>query len=507
MKHLLWILLITTVSAIPGQSATLNVPGTYPTIQDAINAAVAGDEVLVAPGTYNETINFMGKAITVTSSGGAAATVIDGGKAGSVVSFVTGEGLGSVLDGFTIINGQNGAGPGIFCNGASPSILNNVITLQTGAAGLGVASIGGGPLIQGNEIHGNAALVLGGAIYLDNTTAHVEGNHFHDNSAGGAGGAVNITGGNPVVTRNVIHDNHSTIHGGGIHCASSTPLITNNLIYDNTADANGGGIFCDSAAPTLVCNTLYKNEALGHGGGIGADGTSAPVVSDCILWDDFAPFGIEIWVNSPNATITVDYSIVMYGYAGTGNLDEDPLFVDAANRDLHLAAASPCINRGTNAGAPLTDIDGDTRPAAGVTDMGADEFTGHLALTATAYTIPESTGGAVDMNLDATPTHGNRNYLVLTGLTGTYPGTVLPKGLATLPLNWDVFTNIGLSLINTPMMAGFAGNLDGQGLATAKLDTLGPLPGGSAGITLYFAFMCFHPFDFVSNSIAIEIVP
>ena len=51
----------------------------YPTIQAGIDAASNGDTVLVAPGTYVENIYFKGKAITVTSSGGAAATIIDGG--------------------------------------------------------------------------------------------------------------------------------------------------------------------------------------------------------------------------------------------------------------------------------------------------------------------------------------------------------------------------------------------------------------------------------------------
>ena len=47
-------------------AAVINVPADQPTIQAAINAAVSGvDEVVVAPGTYNEIINFIGKAITV----------------------------------------------------------------------------------------------------------------------------------------------------------------------------------------------------------------------------------------------------------------------------------------------------------------------------------------------------------------------------------------------------------------------------------------------------------
>jgi len=86
---------------------TIHVPADQQTIQGAINAANNGDTVLVAPGTYYENINFMGKAITVTSSAGAAQTTIDGGKKGTVVTFNAGEGLNSVLNGFTVQNGAS----------------------------------------------------------------------------------------------------------------------------------------------------------------------------------------------------------------------------------------------------------------------------------------------------------------------------------------------------------------------------------------------------------------
>src|SRR6266481_2840663 len=83
--------LFTPLAGLRAQQ-TINVPTNQPTIQAAINAANNGDTVLVAPGTSTENINFNGKAITVTSSGGPSVSIIDGGAKGSVVTFFSGEG-------------------------------------------------------------------------------------------------------------------------------------------------------------------------------------------------------------------------------------------------------------------------------------------------------------------------------------------------------------------------------------------------------------------------------
>jgi len=111
-------------SARFSQAVTINVPADQGTIQAGIDAAVnPGDEVVVAPGTYVEAINFLGKAITLRSSGGAAVTTIDGGAAGTVVTCTTSETSTTVLDGFTITNGSGG----MYNSGAScPCQINRV---------------------------------------------------------------------------------------------------------------------------------------------------------------------------------------------------------------------------------------------------------------------------------------------------------------------------------------------------------------------------------------------
>ena len=92
---------------------SLEVPGQYATIQAAIDAAFRGDEVIVAPGTYLESINFNAKAITVTSLGGPGVTTIDAQGTDRVVHCTNGEGPDTILAGFTITGGldhSNGGG-------------------------------------------------------------------------------------------------------------------------------------------------------------------------------------------------------------------------------------------------------------------------------------------------------------------------------------------------------------------------------------------------------------
>jgi len=109
---------------------TIHVPADAPTIQACIDAAVSGqDECVVAPGTYNELINFLGKAITLRSSDGPGVTTIDGtGLGGSVVTCANNEGPDTVLGGFTITGGTGTADPfgftyggGMFNNHSRPT--------------------------------------------------------------------------------------------------------------------------------------------------------------------------------------------------------------------------------------------------------------------------------------------------------------------------------------------------------------------------------------------------
>jgi hypothetical protein len=115
------------------------VPQDTSTIQAAIQMVATGGEVIVAPGTYNESINFGGKNVTVISSDGPEVTFINAsGQNNTVVRFSSGESSQAVLEGFTLTGGTgapvnlNGTnyilGGGIYLAGSSPTINNCVIT-------------------------------------------------------------------------------------------------------------------------------------------------------------------------------------------------------------------------------------------------------------------------------------------------------------------------------------------------------------------------------------------
>ena len=89
-------------------------------------------------------------------------------------------------------------------------------------------------------------------------------------------------------------------------------------------------------------------------------------------------------------------------------------------------------------------------------------------------------------------------------MSGTIPGTPLPGGTV-LPLNWDAFSDVVLELVNTSLFQNFMGQVNVNGMGLAKLNAP-PVP-GYGGMNMYFAFTLYNPFDYVSNAVAIPIVP
>lgn len=351
-------------------AATINVPGGQPTIQAGINAAVSGaDEVLVAPGTYNETINFNGKAITVRSSGGAAVTVIDGNGAGPVVTFATGEGPGSVLEGFTVTGGAVVSGAGILCSGADPTIVDCAIDGNTSDFdGAGLAAFGGSdPTLSGVTFSSNDGFT-GGAVIVDGASSlSMTGGGFTGNF--GNGGAAAFVAGSASFTGTVFIGNTANFDGGAVNAQFAVVDFVNCMFRDNVGLGSTGAAVSNlfSSTMTLTNCTFSSNAGIGTGGLHTFD--SSTTVANCVFWGNTPG---QILPTGAGST-TVTYCNVQGGFAGTGNIDANPVFADADGR---LGRFSPCTDAGSNAAVPGggdPDLDGNPRfvDDASVADTGA----------------------------------------------------------------------------------------------------------------------------------------
>jgi hypothetical protein len=129
-------------------AGTINIPEDYPTIQEGIDAAYSGGKVMVADGIYtgvgNRDLDFHGKAITLQSENGPENCIVDCEFEGRGFYFHSGEDSASVVQGFTIRNGNADKGGGIYCEWSSPTIKGNIITENTASSdGGGIYCIDG----------------------------------------------------------------------------------------------------------------------------------------------------------------------------------------------------------------------------------------------------------------------------------------------------------------------------------------------------------------------------
>jgi hypothetical protein len=202
--------------AAPALADTIHVPGDFPTIQEAINNAVDGDLVLVAPGTYLENLNYQGKDITLESEWGPEATVIDGGYVNPVLKFVSGETQDAVLDGFTVTHGYHDLGGGIYMNGASPWIQNCILREnECFIDGGAMYYLNGSPTVSNCLVIHNIAIVFDAAgIYCgENSSGVITSCTFFDNDAwpDGWGGAMTVVDSSTVISDCVFWSNDAML--------------------------------------------------------------------------------------------------------------------------------------------------------------------------------------------------------------------------------------------------------------------------------------------------------
>lgn len=291
-------------------------------IQEGIDAASDGDEVVVAPGTYLENIRFKGKNIILTSTNPldpdiVGNTIIDGNEAGSVVNFSGTETEACILSGFTIRNGRTSGPGGGICGAEADSHTRATICH--------------------NAICGSLAQFGGGGIYACD---------------------------GPILNNRIIGNVGGFLSGGGL--SECDGVIRNNLVVLNRAGLSGGGL--NRCGGEITNNTIVANSGGGlnpTGGLVSCHGT----IRNCIIWGNVSLTGLQLSESSvPSYCCIQDWV-----EGGEGNITGDPAFADpdgpdndpetGGDNDYRLTDESPCVEAGRNADWmwDAFDLDGNPR--------------------------------------------------------------------------------------------------------------------------------------------------
>jgi hypothetical protein len=380
-------------------------------IQEAVDASLAGDLILVTNGVYGSGGRrwfdsgtnrvTLTNAVTLQSVNGPALTWIVGNRVVGTGSVLTNAarcvymGGNAIVSGFTLTNGQAGAGNYPAGGGiVGGTATNCVITgnLATNSAGGGAfratlidcqivgnsASSGGGAcastlihctVVSNTAVNGGGS--YGGGVYGASTLTQcvLAGNSASSTGGGAYGGTLtscslsnNFAGGgggaDVATLKNCLIIGNSAVNGGGV--LSST--LTNCLVARNTASL-GGGYY----GGMITGCTVVSNVATNSGGGV-YGGTGAWAYNSIVYYNS-APTG------SNNIGAKFDASCTQANLPGSG-ITNEPLFVDPANGDFHLQSHSLCINAGDNSfvASGSTDLDGQPRIIGSTVDMGVFEF-------------------------------------------------------------------------------------------------------------------------------------
>jgi len=350
------LVVLLTGALVPVASATtIHVPAEQSTIQEGIDAASAGDTVLVASDSYsgplNRNLNFGGKNLVLESEEGSAWTSINCEYAARGFLFNSGEDTTAVVRGIAVFYAAADTGAGAYCtNGSSPKFDNcsfqycvaqdvggglcfdasspvlrgcyiwrsrSEETGRPSGCGGGIACLSGSsPIIADTRFRQNDAHMYGGGLYSFESSPAVLDCEFEENTVGdygqGAGIALHQSDGVSLADCIFRGNGVSTCVGGGLHASGSSFDMTGCDFLDNTSGASGGmhltgAVTANVSGCTFIGNVGQWNAT----GGLQCVLGASAVISNCTFVNNGTH---QVWLD--DASPTLEYCILAFSSAG-----------------------------------------------------------------------------------------------------------------------------------------------------------------------------------------------
>lgn len=222
------------------------------------------------------------------------------------------------------------------------------------------------PVIDGCTFTGNEAISGAGIASREGSDTVITASSFIANTASSVGGAIAIEESSAVTDCEFL-GNRATAFGGAVHLFGGYDAKLTNCLFSGNTATEGGAVRCRANSDASLVNCTFAGNTADFGDVLSSDGGSDPALANCILWGNG-----DDPIDGPGA-VSISYSDVQDGFPGVGNVDVDPLFVDADgpddvpgtfDDDLRLAAGSPVVDAGDNDAVPpgtISDLDGNPR--------------------------------------------------------------------------------------------------------------------------------------------------
>ncbi|MDD2431655.1 MAG: right-handed parallel beta-helix repeat-containing protein [Bacillota bacterium] len=342
----------------------------YTTIQNAIDAANDGDEIVIAAHKiYTESLVIEGKSIHLRSEEPSVydkvtSTIImpDSETDGSVLKIVGPNTNGTIIDGLSFQGGTGELhddyrryGGGVYIRESNAIVRNCIISFNTASGGGGVYMLRSDAQILNNHIEGNfvqSGALGGGGIFVEDSSGLIEGNTIVNNLAPSYGSNILVSGNGLLmlfIKDNVINDSSQQLdlpYGGGIAIKDGITLGIEfaSVIVDNNeiATNHGSGIFIYDSLAVITNNEISNNTAI-RGSAIMLWNNSAAVIdnneissntatSECAgIWVDWNAnvytLNHELWPRRNNPAGVLEQDTNRY----FGNVDDGSTIPDGVN--------------------------------------------------------------------------------------------------------------------------------------------------------------------------------